>query len=58
VVPVYLAHLQALEIGAPAMKWLEITSFWLLVLALGVGSFIIIGAMLRGHRELAPRGEA
>lgn len=55
VVPVYLAHLQVIEIGAPAMKGLEIASFWLLVLALCVGGFIIIGAMLRGHRELAPR---
>jgi uncharacterized protein len=54
VVPVYLAHLGALEIGAPAMKWLEIASFWLLVLALCVGSFIIIGAMMRGQREVAP----
>jgi len=54
VIPVYLTHLGVLEIGAPAMKWLEIASFWLLVLALCVGSFIIIGAMMRGQREVAP----
>jgi hypothetical protein len=57
VVPVYLTHLQVLEVGAPAMKWLDIASFWLLVLALCVGGFIIIGAMLRGHLAAARRGE-
>lgn len=57
VVPVYLAQLQALELGARPAAWLEIASFWLLVLALCVGSFIIIGAMLRGHREVAMQGE-
>jgi uncharacterized membrane protein YfcA len=55
VVPVYLAHLRVIDIGAPLARGLEIASFWLLVLALCVGGFIIIGAMLRGQRELAPR---
>jgi len=55
VVPVYLAQLRVLELGAWTTAWLEIASFWLLVLALCVGGFIIIGAMLRGHRSATIR---
>jgi hypothetical protein len=53
VVPVYLSQLGVVELGGRAMSWLETVSFWFLVLALCVGGFIIIGAMLRGHREIA-----
>ena len=52
VVPVYLSQLEMLELGAASQAWLQITSFWVLVLALCVGGFMIIGAMLRGHRAI------
>ena len=53
VIPVYLAQLGALELAPRTAGWLQIASFWFLVLALCVGGFIIIGAMLRGHRAVA-----
>lgn len=57
VVPVYLAQLEVLELGAYSRAWLQIASFWLLVLALCVGGFMIIGAMLRGHRAVVLQGK-
>ena len=53
VIPVYLAQLEVMALSQPAAAWLQIVSFWFLVLALCVGGFIIIGAMLRGHRTIA-----
>jgi len=53
VIPVYLAQLGVIEVAASTSAWLEVASFWFLVLALCVGGFIIIGAMLRGHRAVA-----
>lgn len=52
VIPVYLAQLEVLDMGAYSRAWLQIASFWLLMLALCVGGFMIIGAMLRGHRAV------
>jgi hypothetical protein len=57
VVPVYLTQLGALGLAEGTMGWLRVVSFWFLVLALCVGGFIIIGAMLRGHRAVAPQGK-
>lgn len=52
VVPVYLAQLEVISLWQPAMVWLPKLSFAFLVLALCVGGFIIVGAMLRGHRAV------
>jgi len=52
VVPVYLAQLEIISLREPAMVWLPKLSFAFLVLALCVGGFIIVGAMLRGHRAM------
>jgi len=57
VVPVYLTQLGVLEFAERTMGWLRVVSFWFLVLALCVGGFIIIGAMLRGHRAVALQGK-
>ncbi len=57
VVPVYLAELDMLVLAGPTSVWLKLASFWLLVLALCVGGFIILGAMLQGHRAVALRGK-
>ncbi|HET9663445.1 MAG TPA: hypothetical protein VFP00_04390, partial [Burkholderiales bacterium] len=53
VVPVHLAELGRLELGPIAITALRSTSLLLLVVALGVGAFIILGAMLRGRRAVA-----
>jgi uncharacterized membrane protein YfcA len=53
VIPVYLSQLGRLNLDRGTAAWLEIASFWFLVLALCVGGFIIIGAMMRGHRAVA-----
>lgn len=59
VVPVYLAQLNLIDLSRRTMIWLQNASFALLVLALCVGGFIIIGAMLRGHRSTVPqKGQA
>jgi hypothetical protein len=50
VVPFYLAQLEIVDLSQPVMEWLPTLSFACLLLALGVGGFIIVGAMLRGHR--------
>lgn len=50
VVPVYLTQLNVMSLAPRPMAWLQVASFWLLVIALCVGGFIILGAMLRGHR--------
>jgi uncharacterized membrane protein YfcA len=52
VVPVYLMQLGTLELDSGTASWLKVASFWFLVLALCVGGFIIIGAMLRGQRAV------
>ncbi|MCC7485433.1 MAG: sulfite exporter TauE/SafE family protein [Burkholderiales bacterium] len=49
VVPVYLAELGMIALGDRAVSVLRAASFWFLVLALCVGGFIILGAMLRGR---------
>lgn len=50
VVPVYLAQLDMMDLSSRTMGWLRSASVFFLVTALCVGGFIIIGAMLRGHR--------
>ena len=50
VVPVYLAQLGKMDLASQTMTGLQTASFAFLVLALCVGSTIIIGAMLRGYR--------
>ena len=57
VVPVYLTQLGRMDLAPQTMTWLQIVSFWFLVAALCVGGFIIIGAMLRGHRAVALQGK-
>lgn len=52
VVPVYLAQLGIIDLWQPAMGWLQKLSLAFLLLALCVGGFIIIRAMLRGHRAV------
>ena len=52
VVPVYLTQLNAMSLGPRTMVWLHYASFAFLVIALCVGGFIIVGAMLRGHRAV------
>lgn len=53
VIPVFSAQLGMLEVDPQTAAWLQIASFWFLVLALCVGGFVIVGAMLRGHRAAA-----
>lgn len=55
VVPVYLAQLGVIDLSQPAIGWLQPLSFVFLMLALCVGGFIIVGAMLRGHRAMLLR---
>jgi len=57
VAPVYLAQLGVIELASTTMKWLPVLSFAFMVLALCVGGFIIIGAMLRGHRAMLLEGK-
>jgi hypothetical protein len=45
-------QLGTLELDSGTASWLKVASFWFLVLALCVGGFIIIGAMLRGQRAV------
>ncbi|MBI4203707.1 MAG: sulfite exporter TauE/SafE family protein [Betaproteobacteria bacterium] len=52
VVPVYLAQLDMVDLSPGTMVGLRSASFVFLVAALGVGAFIILGAMLRGHRAV------
>lgn len=52
VVPVYLTQLRMISLGPRTMVWLNYASFAFLVIALCVGSFIIVGAMLQGHRAM------
>ncbi len=54
VVPVYLTELGKLGLEPGTMAALKNASFALLVLALGAGGIVIIGAMLRGHRRIEP----
>ncbi len=51
VVPVYLAQLKLMALGETAAYVLTKVSFAMMVAALAIGAFIIIGAMIRGHRE-------
>ena len=52
VVPVYLTQLDVMSLGPRTMVWLHYASFTFLIIALCVGGFIIVGAMLRGHRAV------
>jgi hypothetical protein len=51
VVPVYLSQLGQFAMGEATASVLRKVSFVLMVAALAVGAFIIIGAMIRGHRD-------
>jgi hypothetical protein len=51
VVPVYLGQLGFLSLEPASVRILERSSFAFMVLALASGAFIIVGAMLRGHRQ-------
>ena len=51
VLPVYLTQLGKLQVSQTMSRILENASFALLVLALCIGGFIIVGAMLRGYRR-------
>lgn len=51
VIPVYLTQLGRLDLEQATMNLLNNLSFALMVAALAVGGLIIIGAMLRGHKE-------
>ena len=53
VVPVYLTELGRMGLDAGMQSLLKNASFGMMLLALAVGAFIIIGAMIRGHREYA-----
>lgn len=53
VVPVYLTQLGRMALDAGTMDVLKKVSFVVMVGALAAGAFIIIGAMVRGHREHA-----
>jgi uncharacterized membrane protein YfcA len=55
VIPVYLTQLNLMNLAPRTMAWLQVASFSFLMLALCVGGFIIIGAMLRGYRGEEPR---
>jgi hypothetical protein len=52
VVPVYLTQLNVMSLGPRTMVWLNYASFAFLAIALCVGGFIIVGAMLQGHRAV------
>jgi hypothetical protein len=54
VVPVYLTQLGRMGLEDGTMTVLKNTSLGVMVLALAVGAFIILGAMLRGYREQGP----
>jgi uncharacterized membrane protein YfcA len=51
VIPVYLAELGKLELSAKLMELLKDASFLFMVGALLTGAIIIVGAMIRGHRD-------
>lgn len=51
VIPVYLTQLDKLSLDVGTMSLLKNLSFALMVVALAVGALIILGAMLRGHKE-------
>lgn len=53
VVPVYLTQLGYTALDAGTMGLLKTISFVFMVAALAVGALIIVGAMIRGHREAA-----
>jgi uncharacterized membrane protein YfcA len=53
VVPVYLTQLGMLALDAGTVAILTKVSFVFMVAALAAGAFIILGAMVRGHREHA-----
>ncbi len=53
VVPVYLSQLGRMEVSESGIRLLNGASFAFMVGALVVGAVIIVGAMVRGHRESA-----
>ncbi len=50
-IPNYLTELNILHLEPRTMGFLHGASFALMIMALMIGAFIIIGAMVRGHRE-------
>jgi hypothetical protein len=51
VVPVYVTQLGYMALDAGTMNILKKVSFVFMVAALAIGALIIIGAMIRGHRD-------
>lgn len=51
VIPVYLTQLGRLNLSPKMMEFLKDTSLIFMIGALATGAIIIIGAMIRGHRE-------
>jgi uncharacterized protein len=51
VIPVYLTQLGYMAVSDGTIGVMKIVSFVLMVAALAVGALIILGAMVRGHRE-------
>ena len=56
-IPVYLAQLGRMELATATAGALKTASFLFLVLALCIGAFIIVGAMLRGYRSETPEAK-
>lgn len=50
-IPVYLTQLGKMGLGTMGIRLLERASFVLMVVALLLGAAIILGAMIRGHRD-------
>lgn len=51
VIPVYLAQLGKMSLSVKTMALLKDVSFLFMIAALLTGALIIVGAMIRGHRE-------
>jgi hypothetical protein len=57
-IPVYLTELGQMSLGPDTMAFLKGASFVFMVAALIAGAVIIIGAMIRGHRDHQQRMDA
>ena len=57
VIPVYLTQLGKMNLSVKTMALLKDVSFLFMIAALLVGALIIVGAMIRGHRESVPEPE-
>lgn len=51
IIPVYLTQLGWLGLSAKMLEFLRDTSFMFMIAALLTGAIIIVGAMIRGHRD-------